>query len=145
MKNPFVIWWMKLSFLGYIKEKSKRPFNQPATLNQSHTIHSIRPFKQSIIPSSNLFSNFAGKHLCWSLFYYKVAAVLKPATLLKRDSTAGVFLWSFMNTYFKEHLLTAASDCKINGKIGATRKNRTFGLDWNALFRVDKIAEKNSN
>ena len=37
----------------------------------------------------------------------------KPATLLKTDSTRDVFLWIlgiYKNTYFEEHLLTAASD-----------------------------------
>ena len=31
------------------------------------------------------FANFTGKHLSWSIF------LLKPATLLKRDSSTGVF------------------------------------------------------
>ena len=35
--------------------------------------------------------NITGKHLCWSLFFNKVAG-LRPSTLLKRDSNAGVFL-----------------------------------------------------
>ena len=35
--------------------------------------------------------NITGKHLCWSLFFNKVAG-LSPETLLKRDSTIGVFL-----------------------------------------------------
>ena len=38
------------------------------------------------------FAKFTGKHLCWSLFFDKVSG-LQPATLLKRDSKAGVFLW----------------------------------------------------
>ena len=39
---------------------------------------------------------------------------LRSATLLKRDPNTGVFLWdlqNFKNTYFVEHLWTAASDC----------------------------------
>ena len=37
------------------------------------------------------FAIFTGNHLCWSLFLIKLKA-LRPATLLKRDSNAGVFL-----------------------------------------------------
>ena len=37
------------------------------------------------------YATFIGKHLCWSLFFDKVSG-LQPATLLKRDSNAGVFL-----------------------------------------------------
>ena len=36
------------------------------------------------------FTKFTGKHLSESLFFNKVA-VLRPATLLKRDSGTGVF------------------------------------------------------
>ena len=35
---------------------------------------------------------FTGKHLCWSLFLIKLQAS-RLATLLKRDSYTGVFLW----------------------------------------------------
>ena len=42
------------------------------------------------------FAKLTGKHLCQGLFYNKVAG-LRPATLLKRDSNKGVFLWIFRN------------------------------------------------
>ena len=42
------------------------------------------------------FAIFTGKHLCWSLFLRKLQ-VLKPASLLKRDSNTGVFLWILRN------------------------------------------------
>ena len=42
------------------------------------------------------FSKFTEKHLHWSLSFNKVAG-LRPATLLKRDSTTGVFLWILRN------------------------------------------------
>ena len=35
---------------------------------------------------------FTGKHLCWSLFLIKLQAS-RLATLLKRDSDTGIFLW----------------------------------------------------
>ena len=37
------------------------------------------------------FPIFTGIHLCWSLFLIKLQ-VLKPVTLLKRDSNTGLFL-----------------------------------------------------
>ena len=51
------------------------------------------------------------KYLCWSYFLIKLQAC-RSAILLKRDSRSGVFLWilpNFKNTYFEEHLQTAAS------------------------------------
>ena len=59
-------------------------------------------FKISVLKR---FANFTGKHLCWSLFLIKLQA-LRPATLLKKDSNTGVYLWNlriFNNTFFKEH------------------------------------------
>ena len=56
--------------------------------------------------------NFTGKHLCWSLFLIKLQA-WTPATLLKRDSNTGVFLWSLLHfqeqLFWRTQLLTAAS------------------------------------
>ena len=51
----------------------------------------------------DVLKNFAkfGKHLCWSLFFNKVAG-WKPPTLLKRDTGTGVVLWILQ--YFQEHL-----------------------------------------
>ena len=49
-----------------------------------------------------IFAKFTGKHLCESLFV-KEHADLRPATLLKRESGTGVFLWILrilMNTFF---------------------------------------------
>ena len=37
------------------------------------------------------FANFTGKHLCWRLFFDKVAG-LQPASFLKRDSETSAFL-----------------------------------------------------
>ena len=44
----------------------------------------------------NNFTNFTGKYLCWSLLLIKLQ-VFRPATLLKRDSNTGVFLWNLWN------------------------------------------------
>ena len=51
------------------------------------------------------FTKFTWKHLCWSLFFNKVAD-LRPETLLKRDSNTGVFrwiLWNFLRTRFLQN------------------------------------------
>ena len=53
------------------------------------------------------FPSFTGTHLCWSFFLIKPQA-LRPATLLKRDSNTGVFLWNWRSfswtASFTEHL-----------------------------------------
>ena len=57
------------------------------------------------------FANFTGKHLCWSLFLEKLQ-VFRSAILLERDSNTGFsceIYEIFKNTYFEEHLRTAAS------------------------------------
>ena len=42
------------------------------------------------------FEILTGKYLCWSLFLIKLQA-FRLATLLKRDSDTGVFLWILQN------------------------------------------------
>ena len=57
------------------------------------------------------FAIFIGKHQCWSLFLIRLQA-FRPATLSRKDSNTGVFLWYceiFKNTYFDEHLRMATS------------------------------------
>ena len=52
------------------------------------------------------FTKFKGKHLCWSLFFHKVAG-LRPVTLLKYRLQTQVFLWilwNFKKTFLKEYL-----------------------------------------
>ena len=44
------------------------------------------------------FANFTWKHLWWGLFNKEA---FRPATLLKRDSNTGVFLWNLLNFYRK--------------------------------------------
>ena len=43
------------------------------------------------------FIIFTGKHLCWILFLIKLQD-WRPTTLLKRDSSTGVFLWILQNS-----------------------------------------------
>ena len=58
------------------------------------------------------FSNFTGKHLCWSLFLTKLQ-VFRSATLLKGDANTSIFLENlrifFKNAFFEEQLRTTAS------------------------------------
>ena len=42
------------------------------------------------------FAIFKRKQLCWNFFLTKLQA-LRPATLLKEDSNAGVSLWVLQN------------------------------------------------
>ena len=48
------------------------------------------------------FTKFTGKHLCLSIFFNKVAG-LSPATLLKKDSDTGAFLW-ILHLFYKQPL-----------------------------------------
>ena len=55
-----------------------------------------------------MFANFIGKHMCWSLFFNKVAG---PKTLLKETPVqvfSSEFCEIFKNIYFEEHLRMTA-------------------------------------
>ena len=68
--------------------------------------HRRYPVKKSALKNSQI----SQKNLCWSLVLIKLQA-LGPATLIKRDSNTGVFLWSLRNC--EEHLFwrTSVNDC----------------------------------
>ena len=57
------------------------------------------------------FTNFTGKHLYWSLFFYKVASLQACNVTKKRLLPTQVFsceIWEILkNTYFEKHL----NDC----------------------------------
>ena len=75
----------------------------------THTILTQPPEQNSYAAARVVlknFANFKGKHLCWSLFFTKFQA-FRPATLLKRDSYRGVFLWNLRNS--EEHLFQETS------------------------------------
>ena len=44
------------------------------------------------IGALKIFAIFIGEHLCWSLFLIKLKA-FRPATLSRRNSNKGIFLW----------------------------------------------------
>ena len=61
------------------------------------------------------FAKFAGKHLCQSLFFHKVA-VLKPATLFKKETLAQVFsgeFWKIFKNFFFTECLSATVSVKL--------------------------------
>ena len=58
-------------------------------------------------------SHYSLENTCVGISFLMKMQAFRPAALLKRDSNTGVFCehWeSFKNTYFEEHLQTAASD-----------------------------------
>ena len=50
-------------------------------------------YKKAVLKS---FAIFPVKHLCWSLFLIKLK-IFRSATLLKKDSNTGDFLWILQN------------------------------------------------
>ena len=86
------------------------------------------------------FSKFAKKHLLWSLFFNKTAD-LRPATLLRKDSNTGTFLWILQN--FSEQLwVTSSNGCFCafwNIQIFFFGKIKKWQLENSDL----KISEKN--
>ena len=61
------------------------------TVRNSHQRCSVKKKLLLQIPQYSIFI-YTGKHLCWSLFSRKLHAWWH-ATLLKKDSNTGVFLW----------------------------------------------------
>ena len=56
------------------------------------------------------FTNFTEKHLCWSLTLVNLQAWF-TATLLKRDSDTGIFLWNLLNLWQHLFLHNTSSGC----------------------------------
>ena len=88
------------------------------------------------------FTTFTGKHLCWSLFLIKLR-VWRPATLFKRESNTGVFLWILQNfqEYFSRMLTSSFSFLfspiclkKLEKRWGFVCQNRSFKSLPCALF-----------
>ena len=81
--------------------------------------------KKSVLKN---FTNFTGKHLCWSLFLISLQ-VFGPATLLKYTPTL-MFSYeickTFKNTYFEKHLQKTASTSFTLNTI--TNSGDEFGL-----------------
>ena len=82
---------------------------------------------------------------CWSYFLIKLLAS-RSATVLKRDSNTGVFLWIlqiFKNTYFEEELQPAI--CVHRG-CNKFQRSEVSELTFVAAFQRDKeIFQSDSN
>ena len=78
------------------------------------------------------FANFMGKHLYWSLFLIKLQAI-RPATLLKRNSSTGVFLWNLRN--FKEPLFWR--NALLSSK-NASNHSSCFVI-WSPVFQLNYV------
>ena len=75
--------------------------------------HKMCSIKRSVLKN---FAKFTGKHLCGSLFLIKLQT-LRPRTLLKTESSAGVFclFHEFLKSnYFVEPDATATSAAASN-------------------------------
>ena len=75
-------------------------------------VHSSEAATRGVLYKKGVFKNFwifTGKHLCWSLLLIKLQA-LRPAAVLKRDSTTCEYCEILKNTFFEEHQRTAISD-----------------------------------
>ena len=86
--NPFFIFKKQPSFFEvFCKRTCYEKFNK---LNRK------TPVLESLFNKVAGLTNFSGKHLCWSLFFIK-SQIFRPATLVKRDSNTGVFLWNLQD------------------------------------------------
>ena len=87
--------------ISLVPKRYGKSHNNTHSRDNSSICRSSRPevfCKKDVVGN---FEELTGKHLCQSLFLIKVAG-FRPATLLNRDSDAGVFLSILRN--FKEHL-----------------------------------------
>ena len=99
-----------LKMLHFQKHPLDNYFDKSLLINFSHTLdnlHTLNKFSftfrsscsQIIFKIDRCLKNFAiftGKHLCWGLFLIKLPA-FSSATLLKKVSNTGVFLWILRN------------------------------------------------
>ena len=93
-------YWNEMHQVVEVRKRKVTSVIQSILWRVSFLLRSSRPVvlcKKGVLRH---FAKFTGKHLCQSAFFHKVAG-LRPATLLKRDSGTGVFLWILQN--FKEH------------------------------------------
>ena len=92
MKNIFI---MTSQNRPVISSEHKTRTCLLGTVNNASVRSSHRSCSVKICVLKNV-TNFTWKHLCWSLFLTKLPA-FEPATLLKRDSNTGAFLWVLRN------------------------------------------------
>ena len=91
--------WLEISWVNFVADDSSLQWYIKYTKNQWISRPGVLCEKGGL----KTFGKFTGKDLCWDW---------RPATFLKRNSTASVFLWllrNFKNTIFIEHLWMVAS------------------------------------
>ena len=93
-------------------------------------------------------ANFTGKHLCWSLFLIK-PQTRRPATLLKRNSNTGVFLWNLQKLLRIKWLASVwIVTLGWNGLTGMKMHVQTYQnkpqSDLLDMFKVNKITRVTS-
>ena len=69
------------------------------------------------------------KHVCWSLFLIKLQSI-RPATLLKRGSNIGVFLWLLQN-FWEQQFRRTSERCSV------IKRNR-----WNVIINFHVFMRK---
>ena len=128
--------WRTEDFWFDIKQKiwrvqnSFQPHREYVWLIFGRYFHFLPPWNhQTILAVLKNFAIFLGKHLCWNLFLIKLQA-LRPATLLKRDSNTGVFLWSLPN--FKEKPIV----------VGVFRGYKMGQISRNRLVKTSECIQK---
>ena len=91
-RSPILL-WNKTADEAYVYfQSSHRPLNVLCTFN-------LRPVSSrggALLGVLKHLANFIGNHLCWSFFLIKLQ-FFRAATLLKRDSNTGIFLWNLQN------------------------------------------------
>ena len=102
--------WQNCEFLLIFL--TKQGFKTYITFLQNKTVRSIAKgrsrdkvfCKKGVLKN---FTKFTGEHLCWNLFFDKVAG-LRPKTLLIKRLHRNCFFVNFVkfykSTFFKEHL-----------------------------------------
>ena len=98
----------------------------------------FRSSRPEVFCKIGVFRNFAkltGKHLCQSLFFDKVAG-LRPATLLKKRSGTGVFLWILWNSEEHHFLQNTSGGCFCFFSVSLQARNQEF-------FRAGEVSENN--
>ena len=102
--------WKDSKVVSYVHYSNKRRFEQiHKTSLWNETVRQITEmFCKKGAPRN--FTKFTWKHLCWSLFFNKIAG-LRPKNLLKRDSDTGVFWWILLNFLRTPFLQNPSGGC----------------------------------
>ena len=93
-------------------------FSRSSNQHKEMLFHLLRSSQRKYSLKKGVLENFAistGKYLCCSHFLVMLQT-FRPATLIRRDSNIGIFLWVlrnfcgyFKNTHFEKFLQTASS------------------------------------